>query len=265
MTGSISMNKFFLFVFIVIFITGCSTRGVRYYGGEGYQQYTPPSTQQQNLTATMRPYTVRGITYYPTVVSVGDEFFGRASWYGPDFNGKLTSSGEVYDMNDMTAAHKTLPMNTIVQVTNRENGKSEIVRINDRGPFVESRIIDLSKEAATRLGIVGKGTAMVSLKVLGFGQTASKVIPTQQELAKGPQQQILSEFSIQIGSFSNINGALLTQKRYDGIDGYKTIVKDIQNGGQRAFKVWLGGFQSEAEARDYIAKGKFKGAFIVKE
>jgi rare lipoprotein A len=196
---------------------------------------------------------------------VGDEFNGRASWYGPDFHGKLTSNGETYDMNDMTAAHKTLPMNTIVEVTNRENGKTAVVRINDRGPFVESRIIDLSKEAATRVGIVGKGTAMVSLRVLGFGQVASKVIPSQKELDNGPKQAALGELSIQIGSFSNIEGALATQKKYNGMDGYKTIVKDIQNGEVRAFKVWMNGFGSEAEARDFITKDRFKGAFIVKE
>ena len=262
--GFILMNRFLLFISVVILIGGCSTRGVRYYGGGGSSQQYAPS-QYKNLAATMRPYTVRGITYYPTVVTVGDEFSGRASWYGPDFHGKLTSSGEVYDMNEMTAAHKTLPMNTIVQVTNKENGRTTVVRINDRGPFVETRIIDLSKEAATRLGIVGKGTAMVTLKVLGFGQNSSKIIPTQRELDKGPKQEILSDFSIQIGSFSSFEGALSTQKRYDGTDGYKTIVKDIQNGGQRVFKVWLGGFQSETEARDYLAKGKFKGAFIIKE
>ena len=258
------MNKILSFALILLFISGCSTRGVRYYGGGSSYNYSSQNNQC-NIKATMRPYSVRGITYYPTVVSVGDEFSGRASWYGPDFHGKLTSSGEVYDMNEMTAAHKTLPMNTIVQVTNQENGKSIVVRINDRGPFVESRIIDLSKEAATRLSIVGRGTAMVSLKVLGFGQNTSKVIPNQQELDKGPKQQILSEFSLQIGSFSNINGAIATQKKYNGVDGYKTIVKDIQNGDKRAFKVWLGGFQSEAEARDYSKNGKFKGAFIIKE
>jgi rare lipoprotein A len=260
------MNKIIIFTLILLFISGCSTRGVRYYGGgsSSYNNYSPQNSQNYTK-ATMRPYTVRGITYYPTIVSVGDEYSGRASWYGPDFDGKQTSSGETYNMYEMTAAHKTLPMNTIVQVTNQENGKSIVVRINDRGPFVESRIIDLSKEAATRLNIVGRGTAMVSLKVLGFGQNASRVIPNQHELDKGPKHQVLSDFSLQIGSFSNINGAIATQKKYNGIDGYKTLVKDIQNGDKRAFKVWLGGFQSEAEARDYSKNGKFKGAFIIKE
>lgn len=95
---------------------------------------------------------------------------GIASWYGPGFQGKRTSSGEIYDMNAMTAAHKTLPFNTIVKVVDLETGRSVIVRINDRGPFVPGRIIDLSYAAAQELGIVQKGTALVGLKVLKWPQ-----------------------------------------------------------------------------------------------
>ncbi len=101
--------------------------------------------------ATMRPYTVGGKRYYPTMVSVGDTFSGIASWYGRDFHGKKTSNGEYYNMYDFTAAHKTLPMNTMLKVTNLRNNRSVIVRVNDRGPFVNNRIIDLSYAAAKRL------------------------------------------------------------------------------------------------------------------
>ena len=86
--------------------------------------------------ATMKPYSVFGVKYYPEIAKIGDKFDGIASWYGPDFHSKKTSNGEIYNMYDMTAAHKTLPMNTVVRVDNLENGKSTIVRINDRGPFV---------------------------------------------------------------------------------------------------------------------------------
>jgi rare lipoprotein A len=213
----------------------------------------------------MRPYTIRGITYYPTVVSVGDQFNGRASWYGPDFHGKSTSSGEVYDMHEMTAAHKTLPMNTIVRVKNQENGKSVVVRINDRGPFVDNRIIDLSNEAAQRMNMVNKGTALVSLEVLGFEKSGAKVIPNQKELENGPRQEIITEFALQIASFSSIEGAIATQKKYDGQNGYKTIIKDISSGDKTVFKVWIKGFQSEAEAKDYSTSTHLSGAFIVKE
>ena len=91
---------------------------------------------------------------------------GLASWYGIDFHGRDTSSGEVYDMYEMTAAHKTLPLPTYVRVSNLDNGRSSIVKVNDRGPFIEGRIIDLSYAAAYRLGITGPGTANVEITAL---------------------------------------------------------------------------------------------------
>ena len=118
--------------------------------------------------ATLRSYTVLGETYHPQIAEVGSDLYGIASWYGPDFHGKQTSSGEVYNMYDMTAAHKTLPMHTIVEVTHRESGKKITVRINDRGPFVEGRIIDLSYTAGVALGLNKTGTAAVKVKVLGY-------------------------------------------------------------------------------------------------
>jgi rare lipoprotein A len=93
---------------------------------------------------------------------------GFASWYGGKFHGRITSSGEVFDTNTMTAAHKTLPFGTVVKVTNEDNGKTAIVKINDRGPFVEGRIIDLSRAAAMQLDMVGTGVARVSLQIVDF-------------------------------------------------------------------------------------------------
>lgn len=90
---------------------------------------------------------------------------GLASWYGPGFQGKPTKSGEPFDVNKMTAAHKTLPMDTMVQVVDTDTGNSVIVRINDRGPFVEGRIIDLSQRAAEELGMTARGVANVSLRL----------------------------------------------------------------------------------------------------
>jgi rare lipoprotein A len=96
------------------------------------------------------------------------EMQGLASWYGGKFHGRLTSSGEIFDTNTMTAAHKTLPFGTLVKVTNLDNAATTIVKINDRGPFVEGRIIDLSRAAADALGMVGIGVAHVSLEIVGF-------------------------------------------------------------------------------------------------
>jgi rare lipoprotein A len=91
---------------------------------------------------------------------------GIASWYGPGFDGNLTANGEVYDMNGISAAHKTLPFGTIVRVVEFSTGKSIVVRINDRGPFIEGRIIDLSKGAARKLGIIDKGITKVGLRII---------------------------------------------------------------------------------------------------
>ncbi len=96
------------------------------------------------------------------------ELSGHASWYGGKFNGRQTANGEIFDTNKLTAAHKTLPFNTVVEVTNKNNGKKTEVRINDRGPFIEGRIIDLSKKAANKIDMLTSGTADVSIKVISM-------------------------------------------------------------------------------------------------
>lgn len=115
---------------------------------------------------TTKPYTVRGNTYYP--LSQVDKFkeTGVASWYGDRFDGRKTASGDIYDKNKMTAAHKTLPFGTRVRVHNSENGKSAVVIINDRGPFVRGRVIDVSQAAARKLGMVNSGVVKVNIEVL---------------------------------------------------------------------------------------------------
>lgn len=112
------------------------------------------------------PYTVLGKTYYPISTSDGYRAKGIASWYGKDFHGKLTANGERYNMYDYTAAHPTLPIPTYVRVTNLKNGRSLVVRVNDRGPFLKSRVIDLSYRSAQALGMAEDGTAPVLLEAL---------------------------------------------------------------------------------------------------
>ncbi len=112
-----------------------------------------------------KPYTVAGEKYVPAYNPTYDEI-GTASWYGPGFHGGHTANGERYDQNDLTAAHRTLPLPSIVRVTNLDNGKSAIIRINDRGPFAHSRIIDLSRAAADKLGVIRTGTAKVRVQFL---------------------------------------------------------------------------------------------------
>lgn len=123
---------------------------------------------------------------------------GKASWYGGKFQGRQTASGEIFDTNLMTAAHKTLPFGSLVKVTNLENGKTVVVKINDRGPFVEGRIIDLSRAAAEEIGMVGAGVADVSLEIL------SREIPQY----SGPSGTV----TVQVGAFKNRENAEKTKE-----------------------------------------------------
>jgi rare lipoprotein A len=131
-------------------------------------------------------YDVNGRRYQ--VLASADDYFERgvASWYGPDFQGHSTSSGERYDMYLMTAAHRTLPIPCYARVTNLSNGRSVVVRINDRGPFVDNRIIDLSYSAATRLDLVRTGTAFVELRTIAAGEIGSEVASTNAPAPGGP-------------------------------------------------------------------------------
>ncbi|MSO92708.1 MAG: septal ring lytic transglycosylase RlpA family protein [Rhodospirillales bacterium] len=123
------------------------------------------ATEQQGLYKVGQPYQVDGVWYYPAEDFDYDET-GIASWYGSDFHGKATANGEVYDMNALTAAHKALPMPSFVRVTNLDNGRSIVLRVNDRGPFVRGRIIDVSRRGSQLLGFEQAGTARVRVQIL---------------------------------------------------------------------------------------------------
>ena len=142
-----------------------------------------------------KPYTVRGQTYHHLKSSHGFVEEGVASWYGPGFHGKTTASGERYNQNDMTAAHKILPLGTAVRVTRLENGRSFVVTVNDRGPFAGDRVIDLSRAAAAHLGMMSKGTARVRVQSVA-------VIPQLRD--DGGME---GDFYIQVGAFANKNNA----------------------------------------------------------
>jgi rare lipoprotein A len=155
--------------------------------------------------------------------------YGVASWYGPDFHGKPTSSGEIYDMYQLTCAHNSFPLGTLVMVTNLENGKSLELKVNDRGPFVKGRIIDLSYAAAQILEIWEKGTAYV--KVEGFG----------------PLIEAIERFTLQVGSFTDeINAQKLAdQLRKDFENVY---VAAIETPSQKYHRVRVGQFETRESA-----------------
>ncbi len=146
-------------------LSACSSGLSHYSKSGGYGKAGLPAGQG-GYRKTGKPYKIAGRTYYPLESAGGYDETGVASWYGRDFHGKLTANGERYDMHALSAAHKTLPLPTLVRVTNLENGRSMVVRVNDRGPFVKSRVIDLSYAAAKALGYDEKGTTRVRVQAL---------------------------------------------------------------------------------------------------
>lgn len=254
-----------LTVIMAIVLTGCAHKSSFAYRAYNKEPSASDRAKTEELSKkpsssfeyNMKPYTVFGKTYNPSFVSIGEEMNGIASWYGPDFHGKLTSNGETYDMNANTAAHKTLPMNTIVRVTNLNNNRSTVVRINDRGPFVDGRIIDLSYAAGKEVGIETTGTAPVKLVVLGFdGKVSAK--------ADKHETRQISNIAVQIGAFRSKSGADAFAAKHASVDGgYKAVVKKYDLQGMPIYRVMLGGFKSEAEARDFIKEGRFAGSFFV--
>ncbi|MET0545750.1 MAG: septal ring lytic transglycosylase RlpA family protein [Caulobacterales bacterium] len=131
------------------------------------------SLDQKDFVKIGAPYRQNGVWYVPAHEADYDEV-GTASWYGADFNRKVTSNGEVFDMDQITAAHPTLPLPSIVEVTNLENGKKLKVRVNDRGPFMKGRLIDLSRGASKQLGFYGKGSAKVRVRYVGPADAADE-------------------------------------------------------------------------------------------
>lgn len=248
-------------LFFSTFFYGCSQKK-EFVAKPNATKYTSAARHK----ATMRSYRVLGKRYYPSYVEVGQVMNGIASWYGPNFHGKLTSNGEVYDMHARTAAHKTWPMDTMVRVNNLQTGKSTIVRINDRGPFVKGRIIDCSYKAGKEIGLDRMGIAKVSIEVLGFtGKIESSNRISQNKKAQKPTRILLSNFGIQVGAFRQHAGAKTIKHSYMGrYSRYNPIIKHSSMDGTLLYRVWLMGFGSEQEARDFIRNHNLRGAFIVR-
>jgi len=244
------------------FFTGCASKSK-------LKPYATKYTSKARQKSTMKCYAVRGKTYSPTYVKVGQVMKGISSWYGPNFHGKRTSNGEVYNMYARTAAHKTWPMDTMVKVKNLQNGKSTIVRINDRGPFVRGRIIDCSYTAGKEIGLDRMGIAKVAIQVVGFAgkvQSAEKIEKSKE--TKTETRVMLSNFGVQVGAFKRREGAEITRKMFVSMyKKYKPVVKAFNNvdGSKEVmYRVWLMGFGSEQEARDFKDCNNLEGAFIVR-
>ena len=172
-----------------------------------------------------KPYQINGVWYHPKDDPNYDEV-GLASWYGPGFHGRRTASGQRYDMNALTAAHKTLPFGTKVEVTNLENGRSSLLTINDRGPFVRGRIIDVSRRAAGRLGFRGKGTARVRVQVKGSPTRVTVAERTPRRVAEPVQAASLTHKAKQVEHFQTALDSALES----GAVRSETLWRDSQNG-----------------------------------
>ena len=252
----------------LLFAGGC--------GGKGKSATTPPgrqadgnapaTTKKPASKATQRSYIINGITYYPIPSARGYVEQGIASWYGEPFHGRKTSNGETYDMYGDTAAHKTLPMDTMLLVKNVENGRSTVVRVNDRGPFVRERIIDLTMTKAKELDIYGKGTAQVEIVALAEGEPAeTPPLIAAQKTPKKPEEKPAvkpqhkpppvqdfdkGNFYVQVGAFVKIDNARLMAKAF-AKRGRDVIIQQYPAAGMNLYRVMIFASNSLAKAKIY--------------
>ncbi|HYL81036.1 MAG TPA: septal ring lytic transglycosylase RlpA family protein, partial [Candidatus Acidoferrum sp.] len=182
--------------------------------------------------------------------SLGGAETGLASWYGPDFHGRRTSSGEVFDMYQLTAAHRELPLGTWVMVTNLNNGRSVEVRVNDRGPFVADRIVDVSYGAGRLLGMIGPGVIPVRLVV-------TRLAPADGGEAVGQ----LVRYTVQVGSFTLEENARALERSLADVPGVEVVRRLI--GGDAYYRVRAGNFSSRPEAAALARSLMTRGLAVV--
>jgi rare lipoprotein A len=193
-------------------------------------------------------YVVNGRRYYVMNSSNGYVERGIASWYGNKFHGHRTSSGETYNMYAMTAAHKELPLPTFVKITNLRNGRSVVVRVNDRGPFHKNRLIDVSYAAAVKLGIIRTGTGLVEVRAIDPRTYQEKGRTIQ---VRNDSNGVNTDFYIQVGAFSSLFNAQNLQTKLAALTvGRVRISEAVVNGGT-VFRVQIGPL-SDVDAADHI-------------
>ncbi|MGD2134107.1 MAG: septal ring lytic transglycosylase RlpA family protein [Maricaulaceae bacterium] len=229
-----------------------------------------------------RPYQINGVWYVPAREDNYDET-GVASWYGPNFHGRPTANGETFDQNVVSAAHTTLPLPSMVRVTNLENGRSMVVRVNDRGPFVDDRIIDLSRAAARELGYERNGTARVRVQYVGPADGGERYAaapapePTRVAFEPTVQQPVVrsrrpsppaggSDIYVQVASFRDRDRAIALMRRLGA--GGPVFVNRATVNGRVWHRVMIGPWpdrQSASAARQEVARLGFGDARIVAE
>lgn len=267
-------------------LSGCASTS----GPDGYSQ-TAAISGTGGTYKVGNPYKIMGKTYYPAEDYDYSEV-GIASWYGSDFHNKKTANGEIYDMNTLTAAHRTLPLPSIVKVTNLENGRSLVLRVNDRGPYAKNRIIDISKRGAQLLGFQTKGTAKVRVellekesKELKAALTGEKVEPVKVAAKKTTpiKKMEFSEFEpLRLDNPYNAAGGVAAEKNYfvqagsfvkhDAAEELSSKLSKFGNAnvakadvdGNRFYRVRIGPFSYAEEAEVTLAKVKNFGIYNAK-
>lgn len=233
-------SRWFILLPLLSLLTACGTltRPGGYYEDDGPGPNPPadianipdavPKTEPRSATGN-KPYMVYGTTYTPVSETRGYRERGIASWYGKKFHGKRTSSGEAYDMYAMTAAHRTLPLPSYVRVRNLQNNRTVVVRVNDRGPFLHNRLIDLSYAAAVKLNILGNGTAIVEVEAVHPDEPATPVAQVKtfplQVISSAVAAEPVPEAStpkpppklyLQVGAFTRWDNAVNLSHRLEG-------------------------------------------------
>ena len=258
------MRKYLILGLFIIFCFHACARESSYVKGvrRTSRNIVLPET---NKHPSFRPYVVNGEKYYPLPESDGFVQFGKASWYGKKFHGRTTASGEKYNMYYKSAAHKTLPMGTYVRVMNLNNKKDIIVRVNDRGPFVKGRVIDLSYGAARKIGLVNAGVVRVKIEALG-----KKVgeVKTKQGVKPVVEAGNLNTgvFTIQIGAFKNEDNAFMLLSRLKVIFDYVQVTTQHNKDEVPIYRVWVSKSNTLSKAGEIEKKLEdmgFTQAFIV--
>ncbi len=228
------MNKtFVLLILVSLIITGCGKKDS--YRDIDTDKIKPwvPKAEPLSRYGNHSPYRVHGKVYQVMAQTSGYTETGKASWYGKKFHGRQTSNQEVFDMYKLTAAHKTLPLPSYVEVTNLKNNKKVIVRVNDRGPFVNNRIIDLSYAAAKALDFVNDGIADVHIRVVN----------SPKDLVNVPIKQGLTY--LQLGAFADKNSAYNLARKVSQLLGIETFVTILSTQRGALHRVRIGPVQSE--------------------
>ena len=266
MIKSKHLSRAFSMAFILLMLQGCSSVELAI---DLYKKQKRETTEDAVVAAPRykvgNPYKVAGVWYYPERDLTYDDT-GIGSWYGDEFAGKLTANGEIFDPELVTAAHKTLPMPSVVRVTNLDNGKSLVVRINDRGPFVAGRIIDLSREAARRIGYKDNGLARVRVQLLAEQSLrleklakngefpsvdgAPSIAMPEVEAVVKPKVNITATSNTGKSAYSSTNGQsaldLLSQSRVGEVITVPPVITQIW--------VQVGAFHSESSASAVLSQ-----------